>query len=365
MLVCPVCGFRNPDANTRCIRCSALLKRDEEAIRNAMDLGSKKGSEYKWQAMWQAPLERLHDLGEKYLWNVPEGVPHRFPFTAGLLSIFPGGGQFYNRQYHKGVVFFLIGSFLLLASLVTIQHPYSNFLLIGSLLAWIGMWSDAVSSAVRINGGFWSFRNSLALLFAGMFLVGITVTAAQFFGLSIITFVKARQDVHQPFIRQGDRLLVNHTAYWFSRPKLGDVIYYDPPRFTAEDTDGKNVYSINIKAYFQRVVAGPADHVQKKGNELLRNGKPVPLDHLPFGLDTLPDFELTVPNNSVFAPVTYIPQDMLAGMMVASLGGRTVTKAHEGGLVFQKWEEASCPPLENIFGRAVAIVNPPEHRQWL
>lgn len=364
MLVCPVCGFRNPDANDRCVRCSAILKRNMALIDEAFSEGTEKARAVKLHLLWQGPLEHLQRIAARVSGPLPQGIPYRYPLTAGLLSIIPGGGQLYNRQYHKAAIFFLSGFFLLGICLLTLRESYSNILLLCSLVIWVLIWNDAVSSAVRINGQYWSLRNSLALLFAGLFLIGITVTGAQFFGLSAVTLVRVRQDIHRPVIRTGDRILVNHLSYLFSEPRRGETVYFDPPRFTAEDRTA-NTYSINIKSYFQKVLGVPGDHLVKRGTEITRNGIIVPFSDYPFGADVLPDFDVRVPSGRYFVPISYIPQDLIAGALVSVFQGSAVTHAFQSGFVFQGWENACLPSEKEIFGRAAAIVDPPQHRDWL
>jgi signal peptidase I len=365
MLICPVCGFRNPQSNDRCIKCSALLHRDEEIINRAMYDGAEKARKQHWRDLVLAPVERLQRLLDFPGWRIKEALPYRFPFTAGGLSFIPGLGQLYNHQPRKGIIVGLAWAAFLAICLVTLRQPFSNVLLIVLVIGWMLIWNDAVGTAIRTNGQRWSLRNSLALLFGAMFLVGVTITALQFFGLSIVSLVRVRQDVQRPLIREGDRVWVNHTRYWFSWPKYGDVVFFDPPRFTAEQQ--ANVYSINITSYFQRVIGIEGDHVEKKNGKFFRNGNELPPQQWPMGADTMPDFSFTVPRGKVMAPVTKVPQDTLGNLIggALALGIGIIDHVGQEGYIFPKWEEATMISRSEIFGKAVAVVDPPEHRKWL
>jgi signal peptidase I len=366
MLVCPVCGFRNPHSNDRCIKCSALLQRNQEIIDRAMYEGRDKARKQHRRDLILAPLERIQRAFDFPSWRIRDDRPHRFPFTAGALSIVPGLGQFYNHQVNKGLFLGALWGIMLALCLITLHQAYSNLLLILLLIGWILVWNDSVGSAIRMNGQRWPLRNSFAMLFAGMFLLGVTITGLQFFGLSIISFVRVRQDVHRPLIREKDHVFVNHVGYWFGEPHTGDVIYFDPVRITAEE--GHNSYSINIKSYFQRVIGIEGDRVEKRQGSFFRNGMEIPRELWPIGGETLPDFSVRVPLGHVMAPVTAIPQDSLSNIIADALGGGTfspISSVGQAGFVFPNWEQALTVPRSNVFGKAVAVVNPPQNRRWL
>ena len=365
MLVCPVCGFRNPHSNERCLKCSALLQRNEEIIHHAMYEGAAKARRQFRRDLIAVPLERLQRFFDFPSWRPREGISYRFPFTAGGLSILPGLGQFYNQQISKGLTFGAVWFAFLLICVFTIQQPFSNVLLVLLIAGWMLVWNDAVGTAIRTSGQTWSLRNSLALVFGALFLVGATLTTLQFVGLSIVSLIRVRQDVERPVIAQGDRVWVNHTRYWLSTPHNGDMVFFDPPRFTAEQ--GANVYSIDIKSYFQRVIGTQGDRVEKKGTHFYRNSYELPKSQWPLGADTMPDFSVSVPMGKVLVPVTRIPQDTLGNLLGGALSGGIATLNHvgESGFVWPNWQDAMMVPFKEVYGKAVAVVDPPEHRQWL
>lgn len=365
MLVCPVCGFRNPHSNERCLKCSALLQRNEVIIDRAMYEGAEKARKQYYRDLVAAPLERLGRLVSLPSWRPKSDLPYKFPFTAGGLSILPGLGQMYNHQFAKGLTLAIIWAATLVLCIFTITQPYSNFLFLLLVVGWMLIWNDAVGTAIRSNGQSWSLRHSLAMLCGAMALIGISLTAAQFFGLGIVSLVRVRVDVHRPLIREWDRVYVNHVRYWFFSPRFGEIVWFDPPRITAEA--GANVYSIDIKSYFQRVIGVAGDHLEKKNGIFLRNGSVMPAEELPIGAETMPEFSVMVPSGHVFAPVTLIPQDSLSNTIGSLIAPDMALFRYVGepGFAWMNWPDVLMVPMSEVYGKAVAVVDPPEHRRWL
>lgn len=60
----------------------------------------------------------------------------------------------------------------------------------------------------------------------------------------------------------GDHLLVNKTAYWFSKPKRGDIIVFEYPIEPEKD-------------FIKRVIAVPGDKIRMENKKVFLNGKPL------------------------------------------------------------------------------------------
>jgi signal peptidase I/TM2 domain-containing membrane protein YozV len=364
MLVCPVCAFRNPHSNERCIRCNALLQRNQEIIDQAMYEGAEKARKQYLRDLVAAPLEKFARAIYQPSWAPRTDLGYRFPYTAGALSVLPGLGQLYNGQIGKAITLFTAWLALLVLCVFTITAAFSNALLLALVVMWMLIWNDAVGTAIRTNGQRWPLRNSLALLFGGFALVGAFLTAAQFFGLSIVSFVRMKQDVSRPQILINDRVWVNHVGYWFRKPRLNEMIWYDPPRFTAEA--GNNMYSVDVKSYFQRVIGTEGDHVQKKGGAFVRNGDEIPRSEWPIGGELMMDFDVMVPAGHVLAPVINVPQDALGNLIGSIIAPTMASFSYVGqdGFGFPDWQKHMMVPIRDVYGRAVAVVDPPEHRHW-
>ncbi len=363
MTECPVCGFRNMSSNVRCLKCRALLRDDDKEVGAAFGAADAKrdGPRFPAVAGALATLRRKNPL--RRFWRLPEHLRYRFPYAAGLLSLLPGLGQLYNRQPGKGALLAVCWWTGAAACLLTIREPYSNFLLIALLLGYLMIWNDAVASAVRINGELWSFRNSLALWCAAMFSAGALITGTQFLGMNHVSFVRVLDSATDPDIRLGDIVLTNHMAYWFSKPALGEVVYFDPARFTAEQPGAvmSSSISINIKDYYQRVAGLPGDLIEKREGRVYRNGSPLPPHMEPFNADAIPDGEkFDIPLDRYWLPVTRFPTDVFGALM-----GAPNIKPFEKGWIFRGWHDASLVPARAIRGKGVAILHPSERRRWL
>lgn len=416
MILCQVCGFRNPDQNVRCFKCNALIKDDPHEVRRAYSEADKKREWYPGLRLRGAFTRAFRNSRLFGLWRqTPDDLPHRFPFTAATLSLIPGLGQIYNQQWGKaavlGMAWFAFAAFCLL----TITHPYSNLLLLGLLFFWVLIWNDALVSAIRINGQFWTLRNTIAAWFALLFIAGLVLTALQWLfpallifviitwssavtsmvaseaghwsarqrGLIIFvalffsvlayvswksnrqrafTFVRLMKSVHSPTLRRGDIIFVNNVSYWFSGPNRDEMVHCDPGSFTMEQTGAlkSNTYAINVQDYFQRIVGTPGDIIEKSGRRITRNGRAISDSLLPVGVDFMPDGKWTVPEDRYFVPVTRIPFDVITGTVAGHPDA-----ASQPGHVLKGWEEACMITEREIFGRAVAILNPPVRRQWL
>lgn len=419
MNVCPVCGFRNPDQNLRCFRCEALLKADDAEYERSVAEADRK-REWQWSITLRGWLERIWQrTPTRAFWETPENLTYRFPWTAAVLSIVPGAGQLYNHQWKKALLFSALMVFGAGICVLTLTWRFSNVLLIGLLLMWLNIWSDALGTAVRINGQDWSLRNSIASWFAIMFMAGIVITAMQFLIPALIllaiilwgafitsmyrseaghwatrsrflvgslavlivvlivvarhrhtdrifTFVHIFKSAHEPVLSRGDIVLVNNIGYWFGEPQAGDMVHCNPGAFTLEQSTGlgANVYRINIQDYFQRVMGGPGDRLERKGGKYYLNGKQLPSDREPIRGDLLPDGVFDVPPGKYFVPITTIPYDPIGGMVMVMVGGISPDSIKNPGIMKQ-WFEASLVGEEDIFGRAVAVVNPPLNRRWL
>lgn len=301
----------------------------------------------------------LHRPWIAAIFEVPDQGRYRYPFTAGLLSLIPGAGHWYAGQTIKGTLLFVIGLALLCFALLTIRIPWSNFVLFALLLFWLVVWADSVAVAARANGDYWVFRKTLALVFAAMMIVGVTLSVVQYLGIGFVRIERVTSDAMQPMFKGGDRIVFTSVPLWLRKPAVGEVVSFDPPRFVA--TQSGDVYSVNIKRYFQRVIAGPGDRLTKRRNLYLLNGSELPAACLPLGNDSLPEFDIVLPERSYFIPVTGIPQDIFAGIAGAGL----LSHVGQPGFAFQNWPNFAIITRKDIKGKGIAIVSPPERRRWL
>lgn len=419
MQICKACGFRNPDTRKRCARCEALL--------DTTDL-PEIGASLSWRERRDAFLAAAHGslvtlwrrLPLRNWWELPpQRLSYRYPWLAGGLSLLPPCGQIYNRQIKKAVFLGLLHWGGAVVCLFTLRSPLSNWILLSWLFLWISIMANAITTAVRLNCEQWSLRNSLALWFALVFYGGAALTAAQFLlpllflviwlgacgvltwfkrlrgsrmpsprvwlitgtvGLVVISglaslrgssrvfsFVRVTDDIGSNEIRKGDLLLVFYGAYWARDPARGEIVHFDPPRFTLERTGAlsNTLIIVNLKDYVQRVTAMGGETLEIRSGTVLINGKALPPSERSFGWEELPDRQCVVPAGHYFLPVTRVPRDLLAELWLGFLGSATESISPlNGQWVLHGWDEASLVPRREIWGKVLAIVNPPERRRW-
>ncbi len=361
MIVCPVCRFRNPDSNERCFKCSALLKRNDEFFREATSTAKRRASRERFRLRFGNPLDWLrHQDWFRRLTAIPEDVLFRYPFTAGLLSLLvPGAGHWYAGQPLKGALFFILGIPALVFAIVSIREPWSNYVLLGLTAFYLLIWTDSVAAATRANGNPWRARKTLALLFAAVMIFGTSVSALQFFGAGLFTLEKVSTNTMKPALHEGDRILFSFVPIWLRDPRPGEVVMFHPKQFSA--TQGRDIYAILVKKYYQRVLGVPGDTLKKIGPTIYRNGKIVPAEMMPFGGEQLPDFEIAVEEGFYFIPVTGIPQDWLAGLK----GAGNISYVGQPGFVFNKFPQQALVPENMVRSKGIVVLNPPQHRRWL
>lgn len=401
MKACSRCGFYNSDERDRCLKCKAILEHDWGAAQQKVRL-----RRFSFHRV-TAALSNL-GLNLRLLMRVPipEDCPHRNPWLAGFLGLLPGAGQYYNRQYKKILFFTPVFVALLAMVVLTIVHP-TSYLLILALLGWmLFSFNDALVSATRINGQEWTPRQTIAMFSAlvfylgvffslsQFFLVGIFVgiilyclyhiywpsgevskskvwtTAAVSFGILIAVCVLGRSGnpvVHRwvywsqnnlaPALRKGDFIYVDCVSYWFRKPRIGDIVFYNPPPYAIHQ--GENIYAVNMNFAIERVVGLPGDVFVSKQGEFFRNGKPVPPGEGPLHPSGLPgNFELHVPEKKYLVLISYgVSENM------PIVGSHASPAPNEGGS--SDWGVACTVRRGDIYGRCLFIWHPVARRQWL
>lgn len=413
MKTCKTCGFHNVDTNERCLRCGCILESAADASRVTTRTRLLHLSQFLLyfflgliERVWRwTPLRRL--------WELPaHPLPYRYPWLAAALTLVPPFGQLYNRQIGKALL--LGGLFWAWAFLCveTLREPWSNAALFAWLIYWIWLSTDAFATAVRINGEPWSERNTVAVAFAMAFYTGLIITACQYLlpalfvvvasvvigfmsslsrlfhqrvswklwcalgvlftfvllAISLVrgsgriyAFVTIHDDIGEGDngLHRGDMLLVSYSAYWFREPQLGEVVEFDPPAFSVRKASGltADMWLINIKNYYQRIVAIGGDEVEVSTEGLRRNGDEVKGDLLPFGHENMSraQLRLTVPRGHYFVPITTIPRYLFSV---------SPPPLFAAGYSYQGWIEACLVPPSAISGKVIAIVNPPTRRRW-
>ncbi len=403
MKTCPACGFHNTQERERCLKCGAVLEHDWSAAQHKVRLR-------RFPVHRAASgLSRLgYALRRQFEFPLPENCPYRHPWTAGFLSLLPGAGQIYNRQYRKAFWFFAVFAAFFYLTVVTILHP-TSYLFIAGLAAWIlYAFNDAMVTAARIDGQQWTRGYTIGSYSALLFYVGVFWSLSQFFlvgiflgfilyclysiawgggevnrakilttlALSVLVlggvcvlsksgnpvlhrWVYWNSDGIAPTLQRGDFFYVDCATYWFRPPRVGEVIYYNPRRYTIER--GGDMWSVNLSRAVERVVALGGDRFVRKGGVFYRNGNEVPPEHRPLNPDGLPDdLEIDVPAGRFLVFISYGVEEKVLG----GLGGTHRAPSPREG-ISHDWAAACLVAPREIYGRCLFIWHPIHRRRWL
>lgn len=388
---CPICGFINTKEAQRCLKCSAGLTGGDVADL----LGRKSGLDSRLRDLVSrmlAPLRRRAEKAREDLSpDVMPGLDYRSPWVAAWLALLPGGGCLYNRRPRRALVFGAVYLTIVAICLVTLKWKHNNWLLGVWALWMLFSFNDSLVIAIRRNGQFWTPRHSLAAYSFLLFAVSVLSLAGQFFLSPVFTLAIISQNVLKPTLDKGDRVFVWKPVYWFGSPQRGDIVFYDPPRYTITDyrdpttasrtmrdmnreyvhkmeiwnESESAVYSVNESRAFERVNGVGGDAIDRTaGGPVLLNGRPMPEAWLPLVPEGLPnDFHFVVPPGKYCVLISHFSEDTMMQMGV-SFGG-TAPYPGAPGMQLQGWQEACIVGDEEIMGLTTAIYHPPERRRWL
>jgi len=403
MKACPRCGFYNTDERERCLKCSSILEHDWAAAQQKVRL-----RRFHFHPIGAAGWNVWYVIRRQFIFRLPESCPYRYPWMAGFLSLLPGLGQLYNRQYRKAF-WFLVGfvaAFWL--AVTTVLNPFS-YLFIGLLVAWVLFsFNDALVTATKIDGQEWTAGYTLASFSALFFYLGIFISLSQYFlvglfisfilyclysatwpkgevnrakilttagvafGILLLCCFLAKsgnpvihrwiyweQDVLAPTLCKGDFLYVDCFTYWFREPRLGEIVFYNPRRYSI--WQGENLYVVNMANAIERVVALEGDTFVREGGNFSRNGQPVPPELQPLNPAGLPvNFSFEVPKGHYLVLISYGPEEKVLG----GLGGTLRAPSPREG-ASQDWGAACMVARNEIYGRCLFIWHPVARRRCL
>ncbi|HUT24495.1 MAG TPA: S26 family signal peptidase [Sumerlaeia bacterium] len=356
MRKCPICEFVNREPRETCLKCGAtLVHRDDLAPKGAVaaegvDIVSLTGRVV--SRLCRRCLRALES-------PVPQGLPHRFYCVAGLLGVVPGLGQIYNRQPKKAVYFVLGFLFfaLLAARFITTPHWGNVFVAAAALVA-LAASSDAMVTAERINGRSFSLRDRFALLLYPIFLFGavgfiLSLLAAMQFPVFTHFYIGA--NYMAPALMKGDRILGEALSYWIRRPRPGDVVHYDPPRWLQGP-----MQSVNPRNGWERVMAVGGETLRRVDGIFYVDGRRLSRDYYPLATKDLPaDFRIACPEGNYIVLMSSRAEDH---SLITRLSGMADTAPPLGG---PAWEKACVVSREEIFERTLFIYWPTVRRRIL
>jgi signal peptidase I len=201
----------------------------------------------------------------------PDDPKTNKPWIAALLScLYPGIGQFYNRQVFEGVAF--IGTAIVSEFLPRLAGCPVYFV--------IGVWA--------ILNAFGAARHRAGLANGGMRLLLLTIVGSLAPAIGTALFLTAV--AVQPFklstgamaptllgirtlpsgeIKQGDRMLVDKLTYKFRNPRRGEIVVFRTDNIEPLPAEFRSKY------FVKRVVGLPGEHVSIKPPHLYINDQKV------------------------------------------------------------------------------------------
>lgn len=135
-------------------------------------------------------------------------------------------------------------------------------------------------------------NNEYGKLKKDLIITVVEIILAIIIGIAISTFIVANTEVPTgsmiPTIEERAMLMSNRTAYWFSKPKRGDIVIFEFP----DD---------NNKLLIKRVIGLPGDKIEgKEGNVYINNVKLDESAYINKAVYTNEFGPYTVPNNCYF-----------------------------------------------------------------
>ncbi len=370
MKKCASCGFNNSDARDRCLKCSALL--------NTQPLPD--GSHVADRPDARTPLmvhvrRALYWLGRKLAMQLPTNAPHRFPWIAAWLSLIPGGGQLYNFQRAKALIFVFIYAVLGFLVAYTFFIPASDIVCLIFVFWIFYAMADGFVTAARINGDPWRFRHLVAVWFAFMFMLGAVLFLGQLGGHGLFYLTTVRADTLAPGIQRGDKLFILCGTVYRKLPSPGHVVYYNPARYYQYMQMGDD-YVVNEQSSFEVVTASEGQTVECDAQGVIKvNGQPVPPNLLPTHPNGMPhEFKYTVAKDSVGMLMSHpVVDNGLFGGAILAGSASSPREAQAQGRNIRDLDKAS--QAKRIAGWGIAedgeingvvmfCYYPPQRRRW-
>ena len=295
---------------------------------------------------------------------LPEDAPERRPFLAAFLGLAPGLGQLYNRQPKK--VLFLLPLFLGLLALTVryIKAPCLGNLLIAATIAVpLISYSDALVTAARINGQYFTLRNRLAALtypFCLLGLIGVACSVLSFFGWPLFTLFHVRGDYMRPALQHGDSVCGEKMTYYFRGLRPGDVVRYDPPQYRIEipgEIQSTN-YLINPQNGWERVMAVGGETLERRNGAYYVDGRELSQTYYPLVPGQVyNEFKIVCPPGKYLVLISARAVDnstlnVLRGQVGTGSLDNRVPDFNVSNVIVIGWPEACCVGPEAILDRA-------------
>ncbi len=215
----------------------------------------------------------------------PETTPTKVhsPWVGVILSfLISGAGQFLSGRQSRGIKWFIafhLSSYLFLWLLASSWIPSFMPVMFGIAMfgAWLSMLLDAYRPIVRLTISKWLIFLLVVALVLTLPEVEVRVVSPllQAFKVPASSMAPTILGASSPESSgTGDHVLVDKSAYRFTRPKVGDIV--------AIEMLGLSESFPHSTIYLKRIVGVPGDKIEIVGRILHRNGQPVKEDYTQF-----------------------------------------------------------------------------------
>jgi signal peptidase I len=292
----------------------------------------------------------------------------RRPWWAAWLSVIPGLGQAYNRQWIKALIYFSIYLILIIGIIIKINDPFSDYIIYLALGLTAVSFVDALVTCLKkyqdIELEFQPTRQQkISAVFYALFAFGLLLIFLQFEFAAAFRLVHINNNSLMPIVQSKDRVCINCVPYWFRKPNRGDIVWYHTEQFRAEDSN-ENLWLIGEGTNIERVIGLPGEFVEMKDRKIYINTVPLAIEYYPLVTKNIPNVQVQLPHNAYFILRSVIPQpgDTLADHLGMALD---LPSSHNAFIrETETWQQICTIPEKKIIGKVWFIYDPPKRRRF-
>lgn len=289
---CPICKFQNMPDEEICTNCKALLKaygipafpprtKRFKHILNSLNkirmLFDSYSPVFEIEAEEKKAREPIDIIGTiKFILNPenPAQFWRRNRWIAAILSVIPGLGHLFLRQFRTALFFFL--SFIIFILLyIVVPDTFFCILLRGGI---IGTMLISILTASPID--FLIPRTPSNRLVTALFLyIIIFVFIIRPITINHLDFI-CIDSLHNPALEvnlKHRKLILNHLFFDVSKIKHGDIVIYDQ----SADVVRQWMWIRSGRNAFEKVIGLPGEMVEIKDKKIYVNGIEIEMDKYP------------------------------------------------------------------------------------
>ena len=194
-------------------------------------------------------------------------------WIAGLLNFFVSGlGQAYNGEVTKGLLFYSIIAtwsgltfsltyYIMKYSITRLNVVFLFLFFFISLAAYLFIIIESIHVAQKTGEDHKVKRYNRWYIYLLVILIvsGVNQIVSLAFNENVLKTYKIPSKSMMPAIEAGDYVICNQLYYRYNNPERGDLIIFKCPQDETLD-------------YIKRVVAGPGDTIEIRGNDVFING---------------------------------------------------------------------------------------------